>query len=179
MTTDILHDPCMACLKRADSTGVEFSKWEGWEKVGDNTIPTKLINTTDPQFLPSRKYTNDAGADLRARIEEDILIYPGQIKKIPTGVAVELPQGHFGLILPRSGASKVGKVEITGTIDEGYRGELCMNIANMINDSVKVKGGERLAQLVVLPYLATEFRQVEELSETDRGIKGFGSTGEV
>jgi len=141
-------------------------------------IPTKLINTTDPQFLPSRKYPNDGGADLRARLDQPKRVYPHEIMKVPTGIAVEIPEGHVGLIQPRSGASSEGKLVITGTIDSNYRGEMLMTVAN-INDEcyVVIQPLERMAQLVVVPVYLAEFELVDELSESDRGSKGFGSSG--
>lgn len=137
----------------------------------------KLINTTDPIFAPTRKFTNDAGADLRARIDQPIILHPEQIIKIPTGIATGIPVEHVGLVLPRSGASSEGKVALIGAIDSDYRGEIKMSITNIISDSVTIEPKERLAQLVILPCFLADFVQVDELSETDRGQNGFGSTG--
>ncbi len=142
-------------------------------------IKTKLINTTNPQFLPSRKYPNDAGADLRARIDQQIILHPEKNVKIPTGVALEIPEGFVGDVRPRSGAAIEGKLTISGTIDSNYRGEIHLNVLNVSGKTLTIKPGERLAQLVILPYLATGFELVEELSKTDRGVKGFGSTGRI
>jgi len=148
------------------------------ELRGINIIPTKLMGTTDPIFLPYRKHANDAGADLRARIEQPIRLHPGQLYKVPSGVAVEIPHGYVGLLQPRSGASSEGKLVITGTIDSGYVGEMSMNIFNPLDSNyVVINPKERIAQLVVVPYLQTEFVQVDELGESERGIQGFGSTG--
>jgi len=140
-------------------------------------IKTKLINTTDPQFLPTRKYSNDAGADLRARINGTFAIYPGEICKIPTGVAVEIPAGYVGMIQPRSGASSEGKVAITGTIDHGFTGEMSINLINLSRCAITISPGERLAQLVIVPCFIAEFERVEELEESERGSSGFGSSG--
>lgn len=137
----------------------------------------KLINTADPIFSPVRKFQGDAGADLRARIDQPIIIHPEQIVKIPTGVAMEIPKGYVGIVQPRSGASSEGKVALIGTIDAGYHGEIKMSITNIISNSVTIEPGERLAQLIIIPCFLADFVQVDELSETDRGNKGFGSTG--
>jgi len=143
-------------------------------------IPTKLMHTTDPIFLPFRKHANDAGADLRARIEQPIRLHPGQLYKIPSGVGVAIPEGYVGLLQPRSGASSEGKLVITGTIDSNYRGEMSMNVFNPIDSNyVVVNPKERIAQIIVVPYLQTEFVQVDELGESDRGTAGFGSTGKM
>jgi len=158
------------CLSKGD-------EWfnEHFEIV--STIPAKLINTDNPQFLPTRKYPKDAGADLRARIPQTIVVQPGQTVKIPSGIGVEIPEGYVGLIQPRSGASSEGKLVITGTIDSNYRGEMSMNVLNPLDSYVVINPQERLAQLVILPYLVAEFEQVDELGESDRGAKGFGSSG--
>lgn len=141
------------------------------------SINYKLVNTDNPIFEPTRKHPNDGGADLRARIESSILLHPERCLKIPTGVAVEIPEGFVGLVQPRSGASIEGKVAITGTIDSDYRGEISMNIYNLTDRTLIIEPEERLAQLVVVPCLIASFFRVSELSETDRGENGFGSTG--
>lgn len=141
-------------------------------------VKVKLIGTTDQKFLPCRKYPGDAGADLRARIDHPMRIHPHVLCKIPTGVAVEIPRGYAGLIQPRSGASSEGKLVITGTVDSGFRGEMLMTVVNINDDGYFViQPGERLAQLVIVPVYLAEFELVDELSETDRGANGFGSTG--
>lgn len=164
-----LKETCGVCNKHYG-----FPKWEPKTPV----IPTKLIGTEDPIFLPFRKHANDAGADLRARIEYTIRLYPGKITKVPSGIGVEIPVGYVGLIQPRSGASSEGKVAIVGTIDSDYRGEMSMNMFCPVDSNyVVINPKERIAQLVVVPYLQTEFVQVDELVESERGTNGFGSTG--
>jgi len=147
-------------------------------KIVSSTIPTKLMHTNDPIFLPYRKHVNDAGADLRARIDSSIRLHSGQITKIPTGIAISIPEGYVGIIQPRSGASSEGKLVITGTIDSGYVGEMSMSVFNPVDSNyVVIQAKERIAQLVVVPYLQAEFVQVDELGKGDRGTEGFGSTG--
>jgi len=163
------EETCGVCNKHYG-----FPKWE--PKL--TTIPTKLMNTTDPIFLPYRKHSKDAGADLRARIESSVLLHPGHMLKIPSGIGVSIPDGYVGLIQPRSGASSEGKLVITGTIDAGFTGEMFMNVFNPLDSNyVVINPKERVAQLVVVPYLQTEFVQVDELGESERGADGFGSTG--
>lgn len=137
----------------------------------------KLINTDHPVFEPSRKYPDDAGADLRARIDQPILLHPEKTVKIPTGVAVEISEGFVGDVRPRSGAAVDGKLTISGTIDANYRGEIHLVVVNVTDKTVVIEPYERLAQLVILPCLTACFSRVDELSETDRGADGFGSTG--
>jgi len=129
--------------------------------------------------LPSAQHPGDAGLDLRAAI--DAIVDPGQRVMIPTGVAVAIPEGHAGLVLPRSGlAAKHGltMANSPGLIDAGYRGEIICAAVNLDNDTpVKVRVGDRIAQLVVVALPDIEPVWVEELPETRRGGSGFGSTG--
>jgi len=176
---------CETCSKHETpecSTACTINDLTGWEpvKARNVVILTKLMHTTDPIFLPYRKHTNDAGADLRARIDSSVLLHHGHMLKIPTGIGVSIPEGYVGLIQPRSGASSEGKLVITGTIDHGYSGEMCMNVFNPLDSNyVVINPKERIAQLVVVPYLQTEFVQVDELGESERGTAGFGSTGSM
>ncbi|MDP4158203.1 MAG: dUTP diphosphatase [Bacillota bacterium] len=161
---------CPECFKQDD-----YINWD----LKINPIPVKLINTDDPQFMPSRKHPEDAGADLRARIDHNIVLFPNDSAKIPTGIAMEIPSGYLGDIRPRSGAAHEGKLTISGTIDSNYRGEISLNVVNITSKTITIVPGERLAQIVILPYLVADFEQVDELSESDRGTNGFGSTGRV
>lgn len=161
---------CQECIDQDD-----YVNWE----LKIDPIPVKLINTDDPQFIPTRKHPEDAGADLRARIAKQITLEPQMGAKIPTGVAMEIPSGYLGDIRPRSGAAHEGKLTISGTIDSNYRGEISLNVVNITSKPITVEPGERLAQIVILPYLQAEFERVDELSESDRGCNGFGSTGRM
>jgi dUTP pyrophosphatase len=140
-------------------------------------VNVKLVGTEDSEFIPSRKISGDAGADLRARIDYPKTLVPGENFIIPTGVSIEILPGYVGDIRPRSGAAKDGKVVMYGTIDSNYRGEIKLNVVNMSNGLIQILPKERLAQLVIVPYLEVQFKQVKELSESERGEKGFGSTG--
>ena len=129
--------------------------------------------------LPAAQHPGDAGLDLRAAI--DVVVEPGERAMVPIGVAVAIPDGHAGLVLPRSGlASKQGLTlaNAPGLIDAGYRGELICAMVNLDRETpVKIQVGDRIAQLVIvaLPTIAT--RWADELPDSQRGQGGFGSTG--
>ena len=129
--------------------------------------------------LPQAQHPGDAGLDLRAA--EGVTVKPGERAMVPTGVAVAIPAGHAGLVLPRSGlASKKGLTlaNAPGLIDPGYRGEVFCAVVNLDRrEAVEIAVGDRIAQLllVALPDLSPVF--VEELPESSRGAGGFGSTG--
>jgi dUTP pyrophosphatase len=129
--------------------------------------------------LPHAQHPGDAGLDLRAA--EGVTVKPGERAMVPTGVAVAIPDGHAGLVLPRSGlASKKGLTlaNAPGLIDPGYRGEVFCAVVNLdLHEPVEIAAGDRIAQLVIvaLPDVSPAF--VEELPESGRGTGGFGSTG--
>ncbi len=126
--------------------------------------------------LPVRKRKGDAGLDLYA--VEDVVLKPGEWKAVPTGIAVEIPEGHFGLIKDRSGlALKYALHCLAGVVDENYRGEIKVVMINLGGEEFKVEKGTRIAQLLIVPYLSVEVEEVEELSDTERGERGFGSSG--
>ena len=121
-----------------------------------------------------------AGADLYACIEAPLVIEPGKTEKVPTGISIELPEGTVGLIYARSGlALKKGLAPANkvGVIDCDYRGEIIVALHNHGDGAQTIEPGERVAQLVVTPYLAVDYEECDELSETARGEGGFGSTG--
>jgi dUTP pyrophosphatase len=123
-----------------------------------------------------------AGWDLHADAEnhERIVIAPGEVKKISTGIAVALPQGTFGALYARSGlATKKGLAPANkvGVIDSDYRGPLIVALKNESDEIQFIEHGERIAQLVVQPYIAVVFNEVENIGTTARGDGGFGSTG--
>ena len=139
-----------------------------------------LITRTDPTVpLPSYAKGGDAGADLTTTI--DITIAPGQRMLVPTGVAIALPPGYVALVHPRSGlAIKNGVclLNAPGTVDAGYRGEIqCILINHDPKESLSLKRGDRIAQLVIQKVERAEFIEVSELPGSGRGLGGFGSTG--
>lgn len=130
--------------------------------------------------LPSSGSAFAAGYDLYACIDENVEIAPHTTRKIGTGISVEIPEGYFGAVFARSGlAAKNGlrPANCVGVCDSDYRGEYIVALHNDSEISYTVKPGDRIAQLVVLPYLTCDFEEAEELSDTARGAGGFGSTG--
>jgi dUTP diphosphatase len=129
--------------------------------------------------LPAAQHPGDAGLDLCAAV--DVVVEPGERVMIPTGVAVAIPEGHAGLVLPRSGlASKHGltMANSPGLIDAGYRGEVICAAINLDREhAVKILVGDRIAQLVIVELPSVEPTWVDELPESARGEGGFGSTG--
>jgi dUTP pyrophosphatase len=121
-----------------------------------------------------------AGADLYSAEEADITINPGETRFIHTGIAMEIPVGLVGLIYARSGmACKKGLAPANkvGVIDSDYRGEIMVALHNHSNNAVTVEKGDRVAQIVMTPYVTGSFTEVDEISDTVRGEGGFGSTG--
>jgi dUTP pyrophosphatase len=138
------------------------------------------VRRLDPRaVLPSRAYPDDAGLDLHAL--EDVRLAPGARGTVPTGLAVEIPAGHTGLVLPRSGLADrhgVALVNAPGLIDAGYRGELRVLLLNTDRlVEFTARAGERIAQLVVITLPALDVVEVDRLGAGDRGAGGFGSSG--
>ena len=130
--------------------------------------------------LPKYETVNSAGMDLRANIEEPIVLKPMERKLIPTGLYMALPQGFEAQIRPRSGlAFKKGITVLNspGTIDSDYRGEIKVLLINLGSESFVVTNGERIAQMVISKHEQAEFTVVEELDDTERGAGGWGHTG--
>ena len=131
--------------------------------------------------LPTYGTQYSAGADLYACIDESITINASETKLIPTGLAMEIPVGYAGLIYARSGlASKKGLAPANkvGVVDADYRGEIMVALHNHSNEAKTIDPQERIAQLVIAPFLNVEYNLVDELDEnTERGTGGFGSTG--
>ena len=121
-----------------------------------------------------------AGADLYSCLTKPVVIESGETVMIKTGIAMEIPKGYVGLIYARSGlACKKGLAPANkvGVIDADYRGEIIVALHNHAKEAVTVEAKERIAQMVIAPFLAVEYNEVEELSDTVRGEGGFGSTG--
>ena len=125
--------------------------------------------------LPMRQHDTDAGYDLTS-IENAVV---GSNTVVSTGVSVEIPPGHVGLIWDRSGlAAKHGITVLAGVVDSGYRGEVKVVLSCTQSDAKAISAGERIAQLLVVPCVMEESKWVDEFAETDRGGNGFGSTGQ-
>ena len=142
--------------------------------------PIKVKKLRDGAVLPTYGTAFSAGADLYACLEADVTILPGETKKIPTGIALELPEGTAGLIYARSslgtkkGLAPANKV---GVVDSDYRGEFLIFLHNHGSEPQTVAHGDRIAQLLVTPVYTPGFVEADELTDTLRGTGGFGSTG--
>lgn len=139
----------------------------------------KIINKSQHE-LPNYETIASAGMDLRANIQEPIVINPLERTLVKTGLFIELPIGIEAQVRPRSGlAFKKGITVLNspGTIDADYRGEIGVILVNLSNEPFTIENGERIAQLIIAKHERAEWLQVTELSETERGEGGFGSTG--
>ena len=138
----------------------------------------KLLN--DLAKVPTKGSAEAAGWDLYLASSYDITMYPNETAKLDTGISVAIPKGYFGAIFARSGlATKQGlrPGNCVGVCDEDYTGIYIVALYNDSQEVREVHKGDRIAQLVFLPYLNVEFEEVEDLEKTDRGAGGFGSTG--
>ena len=141
-------------------------------------VSVKLL---DPRAkLPAYGSADAAGADLYALTDGPIAVAPGETVLIRTGLALAIPQGYVGLVYARSGlATRQGLAPANkvGVIDADYRGELMVSLHNHSGETRTVECGDRIAQLVIAPYLTAQFQRADELDDTRRGAGGFGSTG--
>ena len=141
-------------------------------------IDIAVRRVREDAVLPRQAYDGDAGFDLAAC--EGLTLAPGERAVVPTGIAVEIPEGYAGFVQPRSGLAArhgIAVVNSPGLIDSGYRGEIRVVLLNTDRERVFVaEPGERIAQLVVLPVPELELVEVDELPTTQRGVRGFGSS---
>lgn len=141
-------------------------------------VKIKLLN--DKAIIPTHGSEYAAGMDLYACIDTPIVIAPHHTIKIGTGLAIELPENTFGGVVARSGLATKNGIRVCqglAVIDSDYRGEWIVPLHNDTDTPQIINPMERIAQLVVIPYLSVEFKEVDELSDTERGDCGFGSTG--
>ena len=134
----------------------------------------------DDAVVPTYGSEYAAGADLYACLSEKVTIAPGETYLVKTGIAMEIPAGYAGLVYARSGlATKKGLAPANkvGVIDADYRGEIMVPLHNHSNKEAVIESKERIAQMIITPYLTAEYTVVEELNDTVRGESGFGSTG--
>lgn len=141
-----------------------------------------LVTTTDPDVpLPAYSHPGDAGADITTRI--DVELAPGERATLPTGLRIALPAGYAAFVHPRSGLAArhgITVVNAPGTVDAGYRGEIAVTVLNTdARESVTLRKGDRIAQLVIQRVEHAAFVAVEDLPGSHRGTSGFGSTGSV
>lgn len=143
-------------------------------------IVLKVLKLDENVVLPVYQTEGAAGMDLCAFLKDAVTLQPLERKLIPTGLKIELPHGYEAQIRPRSGMSikhGITLVNCIGTIDEDYRGEVCVPAINLSNESFTINNGDRIAQMVIAPVTKAELKVVSELSDTTRGEGGFGSTG--
>lgn len=147
--------------------------------VQEMSIEVNIINNSKHP-LPAYETAGSAGMDIRANIGEVISLKPFERLAVPTGLFIELSQGYEAQIRPRSGLSLKTGLSIPnspGTIDSDYRGEIKVIVANLSNEPIEIKDGDRIAQMVIAKYERAEWKEVKNLEETERGSGGFGSTG--
>jgi len=142
-------------------------------------MKVKIINKSS-HALPGYETNHSAGMDVRANLDQPVVLKPLERALIPTGLFIELPEGYEAQIRPRSGlAAKKGITVLNspGTVDADYRGEIKVILVNLSNENFTVENGERIAQMIVASHEHVEWMDAEELLETSRGAGGFGSTG--
>ncbi|MFH1682767.1 MAG: dUTP diphosphatase [Candidatus Woesearchaeota archaeon] len=138
------------------------------------TIKIKKLN--EDAIIPRYANPGDAGMDFYSN--ENVLINPGERKLVSTGISMAIPEGYVGLIWDKSGiASKHGMKTMAGVIDSSYRGEIKILLHNLNIEEYKIEKGNKIAQMLIQPVEQKEIIEVDELSETERGAGGFGSTG--
>lgn len=149
----------------------------------DIEVKIKQVRTITGQasFVPAYATPGSAGMDLKACIEEPMTIKAGQIIKIPTGIAIQIPNCYTGgFVFPRSGLSSkhgISLINCVGVVDSDYTGEIICPVVNHSEEDFVVNPGDRIAQLVFMPVCNAALIEVEELEQTERGSGGFGSTG--
>lgn len=140
----------------------------------------KIERLPHNKFIPEYKTEGAAGMDLCAAISEPVTLKPLERALIPTGIKIELEHGYEAQVRPRSGMSikhGITLINCVGTIDEDYRGEVCIAVVNISNETYTIQPDERIAQMVIARVEQPHIEVVTELSETERGAGGFGSTG--
>lgn len=141
-------------------------------------IEVKLV--TKEGNIPAYETSGSAGMDLKATLDEPIVLSPGQRMLVPTGLFIELPFGYEAQVRARSGlAIKHGitLINAIGTVDSDYRGEIKVPLVNLGDEPFEIRNGERIAQMVINKYEQVQWKVVDKLSETERGEGGFGHTG--
>lgn len=140
----------------------------------------KFKKLNDNAIIPNYGSEYSAGADLSTCITEDITLNPSETKILPTGIAIEIPEKHFGMLCSRSGLAarhQIAVLNSPGIIDSDYRGEIKLIMINHSNIPFVIKPSMRLAQIIIVPFLKVNWTETEALSETIRGNNGLGSTG--
>lgn len=144
------------------------------------TVQVRRKEGCDDLPLPRYESAGASGMDLRAAVDDDVVIQPGTVTLIPTGLHIAVPRGYEAQVRPRSGLAlkhMVSVLNAPGTVDSDYRNEVCVILANFGPEPFAVSRGMRIAQMVICRTHQAELVEVEELDETDRQLGGFGSTG--
>lgn len=144
------------------------------------TTTLKIQKLSHNKYLPEYQTDGAAGMDLCAAVEQPVLLKPLERKLIPTGIKIELEHGFEAQVRPRSGISikhGITLVNCVGTIDEDYRGEVCVPVINLSNEEYIIQPNERIAQMIIARVEKAKIQVVQSLSETERAAGGFGSTG--
>ncbi len=148
-----------------------------------NSSIVKVKKLKENAVVPKRATEGSAGADLYACIDEPVELLPGQLAKIPTGIAIELAdKGLAAFLFARSGLGVKHGITLSnsvGVVDSDYRGEICVGLCNVSDKPYTIQPMERVAQMVIMPVICAEFVEAETLGETDRGEGGFGSSGKL
>lgn len=149
--------------------------------MNNNIVKVKKLK--ENAVLPKRATDGSAGADLYACISEPVVLEPGKLVKIPTGIAIELAdKGLAAFLFARSGLGVKHGITLSnsvGVVDSDYRGEICVGLCNVSDEPYTIQPDERVAQMVIMPVVCAEFVEAEELGETQRGAQGFGSSGKL
>lgn len=143
-------------------------------------IKVKRLRGHKDIALPSYETGGSSGMDLRAAVKEDVILQPGEIRLIPTGLAVSIPKGYEGQVRPRSGLALrngVGMVNSPGTIDSDYRGEIGIILINWGQEPFTIKRGDRIAQMIITKVYQAQVIETDYLDPTERGEGGFGHSG--
>jgi dUTP pyrophosphatase len=139
-------------------------------------ITLNFLKLSKSAESPEYAFGTDVGFDLKAI--EDVSLFPFEQKDVRTGIAIEIPEGYVGIVRDRAGiVQKMNVHSVAGTFDSGYRGEVTIMMVNMNDKTVEIEKGMRIAQIILVPVVKARIIEVKKLSETERGKKGFGSTG--
>ncbi len=145
-------------------------------KKSKSEVVLNFLKLSKDAEAPEYALESDAGFDLKAA--EDVSIFPFDQKKVSTGIAIEVPEGYVGIVRDRAGiVQKMNVHTVAGTFDSGFRGEVSIMLVNMNDKSVEIEKGMRIAQIILVPIIKADIKEVKKLSSTERGERSFGSTG--
>lgn len=159
---------------------VEDARDERSEPLRGSGVAVKFRRLSPRATLPHYATPGSAVLDLSMAAESPLILWPGDVKIVPTGWAVEIPPGYEGQVRPRSGLAAKHSITVLnapGTIDSDYRGEVCVLLVNLGNRDYTIQPGDRIAQLVIAPVSRVAIEEAGELAASERGAAGFGSTG--